>query len=179
MEQHREMESHRCALSQTRAAAEVGCNFTREPPPIEPMQGERIDKQKQRKARKAAPPPRETSRPLIPRQVPNSRMALPSFTLPSGLTCVAIPPATTSANRNRANFCHRQRSRNHRALGSRLTICLFGAQRAPNYAVIVKDRRIKLASSALGTARVDLATCGPVLARWLEALLGVLARPHL
>ena len=31
MEQHREMEPHRCALSQTRAAAEVGCtgcNFT-------------------------------------------------------------------------------------------------------------------------------------------------------
>ena len=27
MEQHREMEPHRCALSQTRAAAEVGMQF--------------------------------------------------------------------------------------------------------------------------------------------------------
>jgi hypothetical protein len=55
----------------------------------------------------------------------------------------------------------------------------FGKQRALNYAVIVKDRRNKLASRALGTARVDLVTCGPVLARWLEALLGALSRPHL
>ena len=52
----------------------------------------------------------------------------------------------------------------------------FGKQRALNYAVIVKDRRNKLASRALGTARVDLVTCGPVLARWLEALLGVLLK---
>lgn len=36
----------------------------------------------------------------------------------------------------------------------------------------MKDRRIKLASRALGTARVDLATCGPVLARWLDGVVG-------
>ena len=55
----------------------------------------------------------------------------------------------------------------------------LGAQRALDYAVIAKDRRIKLAFIALGTARVDQTTCGTVLARWLEALLGSLKRPHL
>ena len=92
---------------------------------------------------------------------------------PLPLTCIAIPPATTSANKTeREHFLPPPTFHEQSSPGSRLTICLFGAQRAPNYAVIVKDRRIKLASRALGTARVDLATCGPVLARWLDGVVG-------
>jgi hypothetical protein len=41
------------------------------------------------------------------------------------LTCVAIPPATTSANRNQCNFLPPPTFQDRRkALGSRLTICL-------------------------------------------------------
>lgn len=88
----------------------------RKPAPIEQMQGGRIDQQKQREAA-----PR-----TIARQVANSRMAMLNFAFAFTTDVYSYTACNNFGQQNRANFCHRQRSRTIEPflLGSRLTIYL-------------------------------------------------------
>lgn len=131
------------------------------------MQGGRIDKQKA-----------ERGSTTIARQVANSRMAILNSTF-TFATDVYSYAALQNFGQRTCAFSATANVPGQSSPSEPPHDLPLGAQRALDHAVIVKDRRIKLALIALGTARVDLATCGPVLARWLEALLGALSRPHL
>jgi hypothetical protein len=166
MEQHREMESHRCALSQKLKLESKG-NLTRAA--SDRTSAIRIDKQRRQTA---TPPP--TIR-AITHQLPVTRVAFPNYSSPS------LPHSYTACNNFGQNksckFLSSPTVPGPSSPGSRFTIYLSERRLAimPSF---VKDRRNKLASRALGTARVDLATCGPVLARRLRRHRALFARPH-